>query len=126
VCEHDRSHVETRTITAVGHAYKHVEEVPATSVKVGVKEHYHCDACGKDFDMNKHEVSSKSLVIEIVKPQSETPDDEGKNDVVESIKEKAEPLSAWVQTNPIATGLIAGGVFVVLLLIIIVIIKKRR
>ena len=31
------------------HVLTHVDEVPPTAEKEGVKEHWHCDGCGKDF-----------------------------------------------------------------------------
>ncbi|MGM9971236.1 MAG: leucine-rich repeat domain-containing protein [Anaeroplasmataceae bacterium] len=38
-----------------------IEENPATCSEEGVLGHYHCDGCGKDFDINKAEILS--LVI---------------------------------------------------------------
>ena len=38
-----------------------IDEVPATCRKEGVKAHYHCDVCDKDFDTNKTELSSLTI-----------------------------------------------------------------
>ena len=51
------------TISAKGHTYVKVDEVPATYESDGVKEHYECSVCGTLFDMNKKEVEASDLVI---------------------------------------------------------------
>ena len=38
-----------------------IAEIPATCVTVGVKEHYHCSVCGKDFDKNRAELSDMRI-----------------------------------------------------------------
>ena len=49
-------------VPALGHTYGDlISEVPATCEKDGTIAHFHCSACGKDFDANKKELTS--LVI---------------------------------------------------------------
>ena len=60
-CE-DCDHYETREVAALGHTYgTWIDEVPATCECEGTLGHYHCSACGKDFDTNKNVLNS--LVI---------------------------------------------------------------
>jgi hypothetical protein len=49
-------------ITAEGHGYNFVEEVPATEEEFGVKEHYECDACGKLF-VEENGVKSYGILV---------------------------------------------------------------
>ena len=53
------------TIKAEGHKLNHVDEVPATATKDGVKAHYECENCDKLFAdaQGAQEVTAESLVI---------------------------------------------------------------
>ncbi len=54
-CQNDASHTYTEPVSAKGHTYgTWITEVPATCTVNGVKAHYHCDACGADFDDDKN------------------------------------------------------------------------
>ena len=49
-------------IPTKGHRYgEWIDEVPATYTESGVKGHYHCDACGKNFDAEKAELADLSI-----------------------------------------------------------------
>ncbi len=56
---------EALTIPLADHTLKKVETVQPTCGKEGVKEHWHCDVCGKNFsdENGKNEVADKDLVI---------------------------------------------------------------
>ena len=57
-----RSATKTVTVDFGGHAYgEWIAEVSATCEADGVKGHYHCNVCGKDFDADKNELTD--LVI---------------------------------------------------------------
>ncbi|MBQ7939135.1 MAG: hypothetical protein IJ281_02010 [Clostridia bacterium] len=61
-CQNDASHTYTEPVSAKGHTYgTWITEVPATCTVNGVKAHYHCDACGADFDADKNPLTD--LVI---------------------------------------------------------------
>ncbi len=59
--------VQTKDVTvpAAGHSAEFVDEVPATASADGVKAHYRCSACGKNFSDadGKTEVSDEDLRI---------------------------------------------------------------
>lgn len=46
------------------HDLTHIPEVPATETAEGVKEHWHCDGCGKDFE---DENGTKELTADTIK-----------------------------------------------------------
>ena len=47
---------------SVSHTYgEWIKEVSATCEKAGVKGHYHCKVCGKDFDANKNEIKDLQI-----------------------------------------------------------------
>ena len=43
------------------HTYTFVEEVAPTCEKEGTVKHYHCDECGKNFDMNYGEIEDLTI-----------------------------------------------------------------
>ncbi len=59
------------TIPASGHTHKlvHISQIPATETTEGVKEHYHCEDCGRDFldENGETEATADSLKIGIIK-----------------------------------------------------------
>lgn len=61
----------TFVIPKLNHIHKltHVDEVPATTITAGTKEHWHCEACGRDFlDVDgETEATEDTLKIGIIK-----------------------------------------------------------
>lgn len=54
--------VKQETIPAKGHDYgEWITAVPSTVTEPGVKGHYHCKDCGKDFDEEKNELTSLTI-----------------------------------------------------------------
>lgn len=54
--------LSTLEIPATGHEYgAWIEEVPATSKATGTKAHYHCDKCGKNFDIDHNEIDDLTI-----------------------------------------------------------------
>ena len=50
-------------LPALGHRYIHKDQVEATCMGNGAKEHYHCDRCNTFFDNKKVEVVSDTLIV---------------------------------------------------------------
>ena len=53
----------TKSTSSHEHTYKLVSEVLATCNSDGIKAHYECEECGKNFDFLKQEVTLESLII---------------------------------------------------------------
>ena len=68
---------ESRDIPALNHkhALVHIPEVPATQTTEGVKEHWHCDGCGKDFfdEEGKQEADREELKIGKIEAEVQSP-----------------------------------------------------
>ena len=58
------------TIPVIGHTHTliRVPEVPATATAAGVKEHWHCDGCGKNFadENGETEMTDTDLAIPVI------------------------------------------------------------
>ena len=68
------------TIAAKGHSYgEQIKEIAATCTEAGIKEHYHCRTCDKDYDENSVEIA------EVLIPPS------GHRNTTEEIIAKVEP-----------------------------------
>ena len=55
------------------HQYVFVEGKAATCTEAGVRPHYHCDHCGKDFDVDDRSAELNSLTIEPLGHDFNTP-----------------------------------------------------
>lgn len=68
---------ESRDIPALSHKHTlvHIPEVPATETTEGVKEHWHCDGCGKDFfdEEGKQEADREELKIGKIEAEVQAP-----------------------------------------------------
>ena len=54
--------VSQETIPAENHTFgEWIPEQPATAAESGVKGHYHCEKCGKDFDEEKNELTDLTI-----------------------------------------------------------------
>ena len=59
-CENE---ITETVIPATGHSYgEWIEEIPATYEEDGVKGHYHCAGCNKDFDAEHNELTNLTIV----------------------------------------------------------------
>ena len=58
--------VQQKSVPATGeHNYgEWIPEVPATKTESGVKGHYHCEGCGKDFDADHNKLESLYIPAE--------------------------------------------------------------
>ncbi len=67
--EDGTNEISDLTIPVIGHTHDltHVDEVPATEEEDGVKEHWHCDGCGKDFADEDGETELSELELTIPK-----------------------------------------------------------
>ncbi len=62
-CKNDSSHTYTETIPALGHQLTHNPKVEPTYTATGLKEHYHCSVCGKNFEDAAGTIEILDLVI---------------------------------------------------------------
>ena len=66
----DANHTQETTLEnlsspALGHNMKHITKVEPTCVETGIKEHYHCDRCVKNFKDNAGTKEIDDIVIQI-------------------------------------------------------------
>lgn len=63
-CGHEFSRTPVGGEQAKGHTYgEWIEEIPATCTAEGTKGHYHCSACGKDYDADKKELTDLTIAV---------------------------------------------------------------
>ena len=65
VCEHNSSHIETRTIYATGHNMIHYDYEEGNCLEPGHLDHYYCTKCGNYYyDYNGREIANyEDLII---------------------------------------------------------------